>query len=189
MDLPMVLGFKILQLAKIKLLEIKYDFLDQYAIPGSYSNILCDTDSLIFSINRRRFEDIVRKEKHDEYVYYTKGRRGESTSNDFLLTRSCSFSCEFNDSKTPGIYKFELECDEIIALASKLYVTQNFATDSVKLSSKGCQKTCDDGQRSCKMFRNVLITQQNEEIVNSGIRLHETNMKPYTHPIEDSCMY
>ena len=86
-DLPKVLGFQIWQLAKIKLLENKYDFLDRYAIPGSYANIVCDTDSLIFSINKRKLEDVVREEKCDEYIYYTKGR-GEPTSTEFLLTRS-----------------------------------------------------------------------------------------------------
>ena len=31
-----------------------------------------------------------------------------------------------------------------------------------------------------KMFRNVLVTHRNKEIVNSGIRLHGTHMKTYT---------
>ena len=185
-DRAMVLGFQILQLAK--LLEIKYDFLDRYAIPGSYSNVLCDTDSLIFSINKRRMEDIIREEKRDEYIYYTNGRCGEPTSTEFLLTRSCFTSCEFDDSKTPGVYKFELECDEIVALASKSYVTRDFETDSVKLSSKGCQKHVMMANDPVKMFRNVLVTHQNEELVNSGIRF-TWDSNENLHPRENSCIF
>ena len=45
-DLPIIIGIQILQLAKIRLLEVKYDFLDYYSIHGWYSTVLCDTDSL-----------------------------------------------------------------------------------------------------------------------------------------------
>ena len=103
-NLPTIIGLQILQLAKIRLLELKYSFLDQYMTPGSYNVVLCDTDSLYISINRNSIDEIVDPSNKDHYIKTYKRRCGAPPDPDTILVRTYCETCEFTDGKVPGIF-------------------------------------------------------------------------------------
>ena len=93
------------QLAKLRMLEFHYDFLDRYVDRLNFELIQMDTDNNYMTISGDKLEDIVRPELRAEF---------EATKTQWLAGDKWS-RC------TPGLFKLESEDSRMIALYSKCY--------------------------------------------------------------------
>ena len=178
MDLPIQLGYHILQLAKLRMLQFKYDFLDQYCIPISFEYIEMDTDSAYMALAGNNLEDIIKPDMMTSHKSSINGRCNDApfTARDGFFPRSCCKSHVAYDKRTPGLFKIEAEGLAMIALCSKSYILQQ-ANGKVKFSSKGMNKSALNDPFS--MFKRVLDTKIAASAINRGIRRHEDTVFTY----------
>ena len=62
-DLPIQLGYHILQLAKLRMLQFRYDCMQEYCVVNDFEYIKMDTDSAYLSLAATQLEDIVKPNK------------------------------------------------------------------------------------------------------------------------------
>ncbi len=188
-NVPTIIGFQVLQLAKIRLLEIVHSYLSYYISPNLFSSVLTDTDSYYFALARDSLEEAVIPEKREEYIKQTKGHCGQEFNG--LMVRECCNSCKVFDSKTVGVYKIEHTGDVMIALASKSYVALDTTSSVLKFSLKGCNKRKFLNENDpVKTFINILANQKSKLSKNVGFRMRANNMVTYSqNKVAASYMY
>ena len=120
---PFQIGIAVYQLAKLRMLEFYYDFLDRYLERKDFELIQMDTDSNYLAISGEKLEDIVRPELKAEF---------EEEKKNWLAWDKWS-------GRTPGLFKKEFEGDRMIALCSKCYYADDQGNQK-KLSTKGMSK-------------------------------------------------
>ncbi|XP_067932835.1 uncharacterized protein [Watersipora subatra] len=150
MDIPVHIGFSILQLAKLRMLEFYYDFMDRYFDRKDFQYVAMDTDSAYMALSAP-MDNIVRKEIADiyykEYGKWFPRMYCDRHADDFQLCKSvptklwelqnCCKEVYQYDIRTPGLFKVEFSGHGIVALNSKTYFCWNDETHSTKHSSKG----------------------------------------------------
>ena len=165
MDLPIQLGYHILQLAKLRMLEFKYDFLDKYCSTKNFEYIEMDTDSAYMALAGKSLEDIIKPSMMSRHLSAIKNRCDDQpfTVRDGFFPRTCCSMHKAYDKRTPGLFKVEAEGKAMIALCSKTYILKQEG-DKVKFSSKGVNK-------------NALIApfETYEEVLRSGTSYNATN--------------
>ncbi|KAL5019000.1 hypothetical protein ScPMuIL_004722, partial [Solemya velum] len=135
LDLPIQLGYFILQYAKLRMLQFHYDFLDAYVDRSDYELLETDTDSLYFAITADTLEEAMTPEWRR---HFNEEKRGHC--NDISYKADCHWvprtCCEQHakyDKRTPGLFKLEYEGHEMIGLCSKTYIVAK--TKSITPSS------------------------------------------------------
>ena len=118
---PFQIGISVYQLAKLRMLEFYYDFLDRYVNRRDFELIQMDTDSNYMAIFGDTLEDIIRPEMRAEF---------EPTKKQWLAWDKWS-------GRTPGLFKLESEGGGMIALCSKCYFVNG---EKKKFSTKGMSK-------------------------------------------------
>ena len=120
---PFQVGIAVYQLAKLRMLEFYYDFLDRYFDRKDFELIQMDTDSNYIAISAEKLEDIVKPELQKEF---------EEKKKEWLAWDKWS-------SRTPGFFKLECEGSKMIALCSKCYFIED-SEGKKKFSTKGVSK-------------------------------------------------
>ena len=179
LDLPIYLGYFVLQYAKLRMLEFYYDCLDELIDRSDFEYIEMDTDSAYIAISGKTLSDIVKKEKLAEYNSLLYGMcRDELTSEEKKkqwFPRECCAKHKKFDTKTPGLVKKEAEGDEMVALSSKTYVLQNGT--EVKLSCKGLSHSSLD--EPLEIYIEVMSSQVSKSGKNKGFRSRENSIFTY----------
>ncbi|MCG8047362.1 MAG: hypothetical protein N0E48_17320, partial [Candidatus Thiodiazotropha endolucinida] len=67
LDLPIQLGYFILQYAKLRMLEFYFDFMDKYVDRANFELCEMDTDSSYMGISGSCLEDVIKPEMRDQY--------------------------------------------------------------------------------------------------------------------------
>lgn len=128
LDLPIQLGFFILQYAKLHMLSFYYDFLDKNIDRSNFQLLESDTDSLYIEISSSRLDDIINPELRAQYEQSLKGfctdDNLEAGTNNHWFPRTCCIKHTKYDKRTPGLFKLEYQGDEMISLASKTYIVR-----------------------------------------------------------------
>ena len=188
LDLPIQLGYWILQLAKLRMLQFYYDLVDKYCDRRMFEYNEMDTDSAYYSIAGPCLEQIVREDMreqfynewpdwfpaesctthHDEWVR-TKLARSEWDVRD----KACCRNRKLADKRTPGLFKLEYEGNEIIGLCSKTYYVQG--DKDAKFSAKGVNKSSVKPEH----YRDVLENETVKSVKNTGIRPHAKSVASY----------
>ena len=120
------IGIAVYQLAKLRMLEFYYDFLDKFIDRRDFELIQMDTDSNYMAISGERLEDIVRPELKAEF---------DAEKHKWLAWDKWS-------GRTPGLFKLEYEGSRMIALCSKCYFADaGEGGEKKKFSTKGMSKT------------------------------------------------
>jgi hypothetical protein len=134
LDLPIQLGYFILQYAKLRMLEFYYDFMDFYVDRSDFEYCEMDTDSAYMAISGSCLEDVIKTDMLDQYHF---GLQGFCTTTDIeadakhhWFPRSCCSSHAQFDKRTPGLFKLEYQGDEMIGLCSKTYIVRKEKTVS-----------------------------------------------------------
>ena len=112
---PFQVGIAVYQLAKLRMLEFCYDFLDRYFDRRDFELIQMDTDSNYMAISAEKLEDIVKPELKEEFEAKKKNR----------------LAWDKWSSRTPGLFKLEFQGRRMIALSSKCYFVKNMIVKKI----------------------------------------------------------
>ena len=156
---PFQIGIAVYQLAKLRMLEFYYDFLDRYIDRKDFELIQMDTDSNYLAISGEKLEDIVRPELREEF---------EAEKNNWLAWDKWS-------GRTPGLFKKEFEGERMIALCSKCYFADDRG-EKQKLSTKGMSK--NHNEITWQRFKAALDGHQ-DMATNRGFRMRDGKMVIY----------
>ena len=163
---PIIVGFFILQYAKLRMLELYYNFFKKFCDTEKYEELEMDTDSLYLALSEENLEDIILPEKRNEWEAIrsrdcTDSFTANATGNFF--PRTCCSAHKKHDKREPGLFKEEFRCTEMLCLCSKTYCCYDRKGNKCKFTSKGLNKRtledCGDGPMT--KYRKVL-----EEAVN-----------------------
>ena len=125
---PYQCGIAVYQLAKLRMLEFYYDFLDKYFSRQDFQLCYMDTDSFHLAISGDYLDKIAKPEMKQVC---------EADKKNWLATDKFS-------ERTPGLFKPEFVDTRGVWLTAKYYLVQN--------------KDNEDDKYSCKVFRrNILI--------------------------------
>ena len=155
---PYQCGIAVYQLAKLRMLEFYYDFLDKYIDRQDFEYLYMDTDSAYFAISGECLRDVVRAELLNEY---------DSDVQHWLATDKYS-------ERTPGLFKPEFIGSKMIALTAKCYFAEG--KQGTKYSCKGMSKT--QNNLSWKRYMNALQGYL-DKAQNTGFRIHEQGVVTY----------
>ena len=156
---PFQIGIAVYQLAKLRMLEFYYDFLDRYFDRKDFELIQMDTDSNYIAISGKKLEDIVRPELKAEF---------EAQKKNWLAWDKWS-------GRTPGLFKLECEGNRMIALCSKCYFVDDQG-EKKKFSTKGMSKK----QNEINWQRFKAALEGNKDMAtNRGFRMRDGNIVTY----------
>ena len=140
---PIIVGFFILQYAKLRMLEFHYIFFGKFCDTDMYEEFKMDTDSLYLALSEENLEDAILPDKRAEWDQLrSKDCNDNFTANatEKVFPRSCCNAHKKNDKREPGLFKEELRCAEMLCLCSKSYRCYDKQTNKHKFSSKGLNK-------------------------------------------------
>ena len=160
-DRPYQCGIAVYQLAKLRMLEFYYDFLDKYIDRKDFELIQMDTDSMYMAISAENLDDIIKQEMRKEYFNGGKEK--------FLSTS------KYHD-KTPGLFKKEFDGIRMIALSSKCYYAED-EKGKAKYSAKGTI------HRQNEINWNgywAALKGANDMAQNTGFRVNDNQIVTYT---------
>ena len=153
MDVPVVIGFCILQLAKLRMLQFYYNCIDRYIERKHFQYIEMDTDSAYMALSAP-LQDVIKHDLKrsfwDEYDQWFPRLACQVHKTEFVecmvdggdwKQEDCCRGVTKHDSRTPGLFKQEFSGTARVALNSKTYVCWNTETDETKASAKGHQQT------------------------------------------------
>ncbi len=179
LDIPIQVGFFVLQYAKQHMLSFYYDFMDTYVERSNFQYIEMDTDSAYMALSTRTLADAIKPEKRDEFNHILKQRCDESEyiadENEVWFPRTCCKKHSKFDNRTPGLFKEEATGQKMVALSSKCYLLKQ--GDRCKISCKGVNKCCLDNP--LEIFTSVLETKNSFQNVNRGIRVRNGTVFSY----------
>ena len=160
MNIPLQIGFTILQYAKLRMLEMYYDFIDYFFDRKDFELGEMDTDSLYIGFTSDNLHNLVKKEKQEEYNNLLFNQCSDFNLNPekgrFFIPRQCCEKHKHWDSKIPGMFKVEYTGKELISLNSKCYIgatkvirSKRFTkTISEYISTKLLNKICKHKSRN-----------------------------------------
>ncbi len=142
MDLPLQIGVAVYHLAKLRMLQFYYIFIDKYIDRSDFELLEMDTDSNYFAFSEDSIEKLIKPHMRQEY---------ENEKNDFLPRDSQelhptfkvdgkSFTLAKYDKGTPCLFKVESTKDKMISLCSEMYCASDITEENIKLSCKGIQR-------------------------------------------------
>ena len=159
-DRPFQVGIVVYQLAKLRMLQFYYEFLDFYLDRRDFELIQMDTDSMYFALSCERLEDAIRPGYETQF---------EAEKKRWLAWNKWS-------NREPGLFKLEKEATSGIALCSKCYHMEDQATGQAKVSSKGVNKRQNEMRR--ERFERALAGNR-DVVVNRGFRMRDGSMYTY----------
>ena len=154
------MGIAVYQLAKLRMLEFCYDFLDKHLDRRDFELIQTDTDSLYMGISSGWLGDLVRPELKEEF---------EAEKNQWLSWDKWS-------SRTPGLFKLEFEGSRMIALCSKCYFIDDGKGEKKKFSTKGMSQR--HNELSWPRYEEALAGKK-DMAINMGFRMRDGDMVTY----------
>ena len=157
---PFQVGIVVYQLAKLRMLEFYYDFLDYFLDRRDFELIQMDTDSMYFALVYDKLEEGIKSERRNEF---------EQEKKEWLSWGKWS-------NREPGLFKLEKEGTQAIALCSKCYFVEDEAGGQAKMSSKGVNKKQNElrwerYERALEGYKDMAT--------NRGFRMHQGAMYTY----------
>ena len=170
---PYQCGIAVYQLAKLRMLEFYYDFVDKFCDKRDFEVIQMDTDSLYMALSAEDFDEIIRPELKELY---------KDEKPKWLVTDEYS-------KRVPGLFKPELKGKRMIALTSKCYFADNGDSEAgasqagaklrgsiPKFSCKGVNRR--QNEMSWERYRNALFGAL-DKVTNIGFRKKENHIVTY----------
>ena len=119
---PVIVGFFILQYAKLRMLELCYNFFTRFCDVIKFEELEMDTDSLYLALAEKELEDCKRPEMRAEWQrlrsnYCVEIFTADAVANFF--PRTCWVKRKQHDKREPGLFKEEFRCTKMLCLCSK----------------------------------------------------------------------
>ena len=158
---PYQCGIAVYQLAKLRMLEFYYDFLDKFCDRGDFELIQMDTDSFYMALSANDFDDIIKPEMKELY---------KEEKKNWLVTDEYS-------KRVPGLFKPEFKGKRMIALTSKCYYADNGRDEGIKkFSCKGVSRR--QNEMNWERYRKALFGSL-DKARNIGFRKRDNHIVTY----------
>ena len=167
---PYQCGIAVYQLAKLRMLEFYYDFLDKFCERRDFELIQMDTDSFYMALSANDFDDIIKPEMKE--LYFGDGAQlgSEAEKKNWLVTDEYS-------KRVPGLFKAEFQGKRMIALTSKCYFADNGKDEGVKkFSCKGVSRR--QNKMNWERYKNALFGSL-DKARNIGFRKRDNHIVTY----------
>jgi hypothetical protein len=178
LDVPIQLGFFILQYAKLRMLQFHYDCMLKLIPRHLLKLVETDTDSMYYALASDNMETAVGDEMKTDFRNNVYNSCHDSITPLWFPRKCCDKHAKY-DNRTPGLFKKEYVGTEVVALCSKTYIVANQNDSTQKFSSKGISRRSLGGDLFSK-YKKVLDTQEKEDGENTGFRLKNNNIYTYT---------
>ena len=177
---PITVGSFILQYAKLRMLELYYNFFIRFCEVNKFEELEMDTDSLYLSLAEKKLEDCIRPEMRAEWQRLRSIDCVDSFTTDAaanFFPRTCCVKHKQHDKRELGPFKEEFRCTEMLCLCSETYCCYEVTSNKLIISSKGLNKRVleENGGGSLEKYRRVLNEKVNVTSNNRGFR---TNNHP-----------
>ena len=158
---PIIVGFFILQYAKLRMLELHFSFFERFCDVNNFEELEMDTDSLYLALSEKESYDCIREESKAEWgLLRTEDCKDDFTANGTIniFPRTCCTKHMKHDKREPGLFKEEFRCMEMLCLCSKVYCCYDSNSNKYKHSSKSLnERTLEDcGDGPMAKYRKVL---------------------------------
>ena len=158
---PYQCGIAVYQLAKLRMLEFYYDFLDKFCDRRDFELIQMDTDSFYMALSINDFDDIIKPEMKELY---------KEEKKNWLVTDEYS-------KRVPGLFKAEFQGKRMIALTSKCYFADSGKDEGVKkFSCKGVSRR--QNKMNWERYRKALFG-SHDKARNIGFRKRDNHIVTY----------
>ena len=138
-----IVVFFVFQCAKLRMLEIYYNFFERICDANKFEESEMDTDPLYWALSGKEFYNCIREESKAERNLL----RAEDCKDDFTANATTNFfpgtCCTKHikhDKREPGLFKEEFRCSETLCLCSKIYCCYDSNSNKCKFSSRGLNK-------------------------------------------------
>ena len=192
---PIIVGFFILQNAKLRMLELYYNFFKKFSDTDKYEELEMDTDSLYLALSEENLEDVILPEKRAEWNQIrSKDCTDNFTANatDNFFPRTCCNIHKKHDKRELGLFKEEFGCVEMLCLCSKIYCCYDKQSNKHKFISKEFNKRIleesGDGGPMSK-YRKVLEEAVNVTSTNRGFRTIQHSVATYDQTKKRLCYF
>ena len=181
---PTIVGFFILQNAKLPMLELYYNFFTRFCDVKKFEELEMDTDSLYLALAEKDLEDCIRTDMRAEWQRLGSNDCVDNFTADavaIFFPRSCFVKHKQHDRREPGLFEEEIRCTEMLSLCSKTYCCYDVTSKKLKFSSKGLNKRVmeQSGDRPLEKYRRVLNENVNVTSNNRGIRTNNHFVATY----------
>ena len=172
---PIIVVFFFLHYAKLRTLELYYNFFTRFCDVNKFDELEMDTDLLYLALAENELEDCIRPVMRDEWQRLWSNDSVDSLTADALANffpRTCSAKHKQHVKREPGLFKEEFRCTEMLCLCSKTYCCYDVTSNKLKLSFKGLNKRVleQSGDGPLEKYRRVLSEKVNVTSNNRGFR-------------------
>ena len=127
MNLPIQIGYFILQYAKLRMLQLYYDFMLKFVNRDDFEYCEMDTDSAYMALAGPSLESVIKPEMKQKYLTGLEGFHScdpqvEADDDLYWFPRTCCTTHAKYDKRTVGLFKLEWQGDTMIGLCSKTYI-------------------------------------------------------------------
>ena len=136
---PIVVGFFILQYAKLRMLELYHNFFKKFCGTDKYEELEMDTNSLYLALSEEILEDVILPKKRAEWDQL----RSKDCIDDFTAIATVIFfprtRCNVDkkhDKREPRLFREEFGCAEMFCRCSKTFCCYDKETISTSLAAK-----------------------------------------------------
>ena len=175
---PIIVAFFILQYAKLRLLELYYNFFKKFCDTDKNEELQKDTDSLYLALSQENLEDVIVPEKRAEWNQILSKDSPDNftaNANDNFFSRTCCNVHKKHNKREPGLFKEELRGVEMLCRCSKTYCCYDNQTNKHKFSMKELNKRILE---ECE-YRKVLEEAVNVTSTNRGFRRIQHSVATY----------
>ena len=140
---PVIVGFSILQHAKMQMLELYYNFFTRFCDVNKFEELELDTDYLYLALAEKELEDCIRLEMKAKWQRLRSNDCFDSFTADAVASffpRTCCVKHKQHVKGEPGLFKEEFRCTEMLCLSSKTHCCFDVTSNKPKFSSKGRNK-------------------------------------------------
>ena len=181
---PIIVSFFILQYAKLRKLELYYNFFTRFCDVNKFEELEVDTDSLYLALAEKELEDCIRPEMKAEWQRLRSNDCVDNFTADAVANffpRTCCVNHKQHDKREPGLFKEEFRCTEMLCLCSKTYCCYDVTSNKPKFSSKGLNKRVleQSGDGPLEKYRRVSNEKVNVTSNNRGFRTHNHSVATY----------
>ena len=181
---PIIVGFFILQYAKLRMLELYYNFFTKFCVVTKFEELEMDTDSLYLALAENEQEDCIKPEMKTEWQSLRSNDCVDSFTADAVANffpRTCCVKHKQYDKRESGPFKGEFKFTEMLCLCSKTYCCYDVTSNKPKFSNKGVHKRVleQSGDGPLVKYRGVLNEKVNVTSNNRGFRTNNHSVATY----------
>ena len=181
---PIIVGFFILQYAKLRRLELYYNFFTRFCDVNKFEELEMDTDSLYLALAEKELEDCIRPEMRTEWLKLRSNDSVDTFTADAVANffpGICCVKYKQHEKIEPGLFKEDFRCTEMLCLCSETYCCCDVTSNKLKFSSKGLNKRVleQSGDGPLEKYLRVLNEKVNVTSNKRGFRTNSHSVATY----------